>query len=76
MDIVRVNIEKAYYKGARHYVLAIKTRYEYKPLLRINLTPISKSDRIIILNVIHQFAPNATMNELAEQMRNGDFPVA
>lgn len=48
---------------------------EHKSPLEINLRPYTASSVIIMLNVIHQFAPNATMNELAEQMRQGDFPI-
>jgi hypothetical protein len=46
-----------------------------KPPLEINISPFTTSSVIIMLNVIHQYAPAAAMNELAEQMRQGDFPV-
>jgi small-conductance mechanosensitive channel len=73
-DIINANVE-LFYGNSRHYQLTIQSRNRAKSLIKIHFYLISKSDRIIILSVIHQFAPQATMNELAEQMRNGDFPV-
>jgi hypothetical protein len=59
--------------GGYNYILRLFT--EHKPPLEINLTPFTASSVIVMLNVIHQFAPNAVINELAEQMRRGDFPI-
>jgi len=79
-DIADVNIAmltrfefNPYFIGFRRtFFFTIKT---CNGLVEINMSVLSRADLIIILNVIHQFAPHATMNELAEQMKNGDFPV-
>jgi hypothetical protein len=60
----------------RTFTFTIKTNNMCKTSIQINFSAFSNSDLIITLNVIHQFAPHATMNELAVQMKNGDFPVA
>ena len=57
------------------YMSTLRLFREHKSPLEINLMPYTASSVIIMLNVIHQFAPNATMNELAEQMRQGNFPI-
>lgn len=76
-EIQKVNIEPkaSGSQGGGHNRILMLFR-EHESPLEINLTPYTAPSVIVMLNVIHQFAANATMNELAEQMRQGDFPVA
>jgi hypothetical protein len=67
-----VEIEKSNGSGAS---CILKLSREHKSPYEINLAPFTNSSIIIMLNVLHQYAPNATMNELAEMMRQGDFPI-
>lgn len=56
------------------YLLSIDGKTKNVPQLNIILTTVPKDDLVIVLNVIHQSAPDATFNDLAEQMRQGIFP--
>jgi len=67
-----VEVEKSNGSGAS---CILRLSREHKPPYEINLAPYTNSSIIIMLNVLHQYAPNATMNELAEMMRQGDFPI-
>jgi hypothetical protein len=58
---------------ANVFVLSIYSNTKSIPEANINLTPVPKKDLVIILNVIHQSAPNAIFNDMAEQMRQGIF---
>ena len=75
-EIKNVTVEpRASGSAGRGCNYILKLFREHKPPLEINLTPFTASSVIIMLNVIHQYAPDAAMNELAGQMRQGDFPV-
>ena len=72
-DISRIEVGLFHFDiQQRYYRLIVYNQHDDKALLKIN---ISKPDVIIILNVLHQNAPDAPLNELAEQMRQGDFPI-
>ena len=70
-DMKRVEIKR---RGAT-YVMEIHHEKVGKPPLEIHLTMIPAKDCAIMLNVIQKFSPDAVMNELAQQMRQGEFPL-
>lgn len=75
-DISRIEVDLFYFDVQhRYYRLIVYNQRDDKALIKINISPIPKSDVIIMLNVLHQNASDAPLNELAEQMRQGDFPI-
>jgi hypothetical protein len=75
-DIEQAEISKGYdgTYGARAF-MDIYSRKNTTPI-RINLGSISGADVAIILKVIHQQEPRAKMNEVAERIRKGEFPIS
>lgn len=72
MEKVEINYVPWNY-GSHVYLLSIHCMTKNIPPLKVVLTTVDKHDLVIILNVIHQSAPNAIFNDLAEQMRQGIF---
>jgi hypothetical protein len=72
MEKIEIAYAPSQYR-ANVFVLSIYSKTKSIPDALINLTSIPKKDLVIILNVIHQSAPNAIFNDMAEQMRQGVF---